>query len=152
MSPDKRQPRSNSCGSRFGSDRSGFLKYERSSKPCCWQPWPPCRLSITRNPDIFDTTRTRNAVSVRAAIEAQYFAVLPGLDLSVPVGFGYGLSGHSSINQSQNDRVGDISVGIRAVYRAVWEGSIMLTHFVGPPSRQPYADRDFISISIQRTF
>ena len=43
-------------------------------------------------------------------------------------------------------------MGIRAVYRAVWEGSIMLTHFVGPPSRQPYADRDFISISIQRTF
>jgi hypothetical protein len=27
-----------------------------------------------------------------------------------------------------------------------------MTHFIGSPSSQPFADRDFISLSLERTF
>jgi hypothetical protein len=39
-----------------------------------------------------------------------------------------------------------------AIYRVVWSTSIKFSHFIGNPSRQPLADRDFISFSVQRTF
>ncbi|MDX2144495.1 MAG: DUF1302 family protein [Rhodospirillaceae bacterium] len=110
------------------------------------------RLSFSRNPTAIDPTRTRAAVSLRASFEPQYFAVLPGLDLSVPVGFGYALAGRSSVNQAQLARVGDVEIGLRATFRAVWEAGVTFTHFFGPRDRQPYVDRDFISFSLQRTF
>jgi hypothetical protein len=47
---------------------------------------------------------------------------------------------------------GDLELGATAVYRVVWVGNIMLSHFVSNAARQPLADRDFISFSIQRTF
>jgi len=110
------------------------------------------RLSISRNPAAFDTSRSRGALSMRVAFAPQYFAVLPGLDLTLPIGFGYGLAGRSSVDQSQNADTGDVEIGLNATYRTVWRGQIGFTHFIGSPARQPFADRDFISISVQRTF
>jgi hypothetical protein len=110
------------------------------------------RLRVTRNAAALDIVRDRTAVSLRAQFEPQYFAVLPGLDVSVPVGFGVGLAGRSSINQGQNARVGDVEFGLRATYRAVWDMGLRFTHFLGPRSRQPFADRDFISLTLSRSF
>ncbi|TAK98147.1 MAG: DUF1302 family protein, partial [Rhodospirillaceae bacterium] len=110
------------------------------------------RLDVTLNPTALDPTRTRTAVSMRVAFEPQYFAVLPGLDLTVPLGFGYGLSGRSSIDQSQNAKTGDCEIGLSATYRTVWTGQVTFTHFIGATKIQPLADRDFIAISVQRTF
>jgi len=47
-----------------------------------------------------------------------------------------------------NYGAGDVELGLTATWRTVWEGSVTFTHFFGPPDRQPFADRDFISISI----
>jgi len=110
------------------------------------------RLDITLNPTALDPTRTRTAVSMRLAFEPQYFAVLPGLDLTVPIGFGYGVAGRSSVDQSQNAKAGDFEIGLSATYRTVWTGQVSFTHFIGAVKIQPFADRDFISISVQRTF
>src|SRR6185503_1847183 len=65
------------------------------------------RLSITR--DIFaapdgssrhigglDTHTTKDAWALRVLFEPQYFQVLPGLDLSVPIGVGWNFGGRSS--------------------------------------------------------
>ena len=109
-------------------------------------------LHVTKNPSALDTGRHRSAVAFRANFEPQYFRVLPSLDITLPVGIGYGLSGNSSSDGSMNTRAGDIQFGIRAVYRAVWEGSLTMTHFFGGPDRQAFADRDFIALSIRRTF
>jgi hypothetical protein len=51
-----------------------------------------------------------------------------------------------------NEGAGDLELGVSAKYRTVWEGSLTFTHFFGPENRQPFADRDFISLSVQRTF
>ena len=75
-----------------------------------------------------------------------------GVKRTVPLGLGYGIAGRSSVDPSQNSRAGDLEIGLSATYRTVWTGQIGFTHFFGPPDRQPFADRDFISISMQRTF
>ena len=96
--------------------------------------------------------RTRFALGVRAVLTPQYFQVLPGLDLSAPVGFGLGLVGRSSVDASQNAGAGFVSVGLNATYHVVWEATLSFTHFVGGPKIQPLADRDFATISLTRTF
>ena len=96
--------------------------------------------------------RTRFALAVRAVITPQYFQVVPGLDLSVPVGFGLGLVGRSSVDASQNAGAGFVSVGLNATYHVVWEAALSFTHFIGGPRIQPLADRDFVTISLTRTF
>jgi hypothetical protein len=110
------------------------------------------RLDVGKNRASLDPTRTRAAVSLRAAFEPQYFAVWPGLDLTLPMSFGYALAGRSSVNQSQQARVGDIGIGVRFTFRAVWEAGVNYTHFFGPADRQSFRDRDFISLNVQRTF
>ena len=96
--------------------------------------------------------RTRFALAVRAVFTPQYFQVLPGLDLSAPVGFGLGLVGRSSVDASQNAGAGFVSVGLNATYHVVWEFAVSFTHFIGGPRIQPLADRDFATISLTRTF
>jgi hypothetical protein len=110
------------------------------------------RLTVFRNPTALDPLRTPTAVSMRVAFEPQYFSVLPGLDLTVPIGIGYGIAGRSSVDPSQNSRAGDVEIGLALTYRTVWTGQIGFTHYFGPTDRQPFADRDFVSISVQRTF
>jgi hypothetical protein len=96
--------------------------------------------------------RTRFALAVRAVLTPQYFQVAPGLDLSAPVGFGLGLVGRSSVDATQNAGAGFVSVGLNATYHVVWEAALSFTHFIGGPRIQPLADRDFVTISLTRTF
>ncbi|MGE3335043.1 MAG: DUF1302 domain-containing protein [Rhodospirillaceae bacterium] len=110
------------------------------------------RLKVTHNPAMFDDSRTRSYVGARALFEPVYFAVLPGMDLSVPMSIGYGLAGRSSVDSGQVSKAGSFELGLSATYRAVWRGSLTLTRFLGAPDRQPFADRHFVSLSLQTTF
>lgn len=110
------------------------------------------RLNITRNAIAFDDSRTRFAAGVRALFEPVYYAVMPGLDLSAPMSIGYGLTGRSSIDSGQNAKAGSFELGLAATYRAVWRASVTLTRFIGAPDQQPFADRHFVSLSLQTTF
>jgi hypothetical protein len=92
------------------------------------------------------------AMKARFLFEPHYFQVLPNLDLSVPVGMGYNVTGHSFTYYAQNGGTGDFEVGVRAIYQSTWKASLMLTGFVGSPYRQPLADRDIIGLSLERTF
>ena len=98
-----------------------------------------------------------------------------GVDLSVPIGVGYGLSGRSPIMNPGFSvyHGGDFSVGLKADYLKVWKLALNYTQFFGkaadggvvtPPNLAPvqgqqafsYAqglkDRDFVSLSLQHTF
>jgi hypothetical protein len=110
------------------------------------------RLSVTKSADLLAPGRNSFAAAFRAVLEPHYYEVLPALDLSVPIGLGYDLIGKSTVDSSMNDGAGDFEIGVSATYRTVWEGSLTFTHFFGPVDRQPFADRDFVSLSIQRTF
>lgn len=96
--------------------------------------------------------RTHFATSLQAVFAPQYFQVLPGLDVSVPVGVGYAPIGRSSIDGSQNAGTGTVSLGVSASFQVVWQGALAFTHFVGGAATQKLADRDFMSISLARTF
>ncbi len=124
------------------------------------------RTSITKNAAELDPNTSRDAWGLRFVFEPQWFQVAPGLDLSVPVGVGYNPKGNSSVVQLFNGGVehgGDVSIGVKGVYNQVWRGGINYTHYVGSAGnalgedanltfKQNYADRDFISLSLQRTF
>ncbi|WP_433868128.1 DUF1302 domain-containing protein [Ralstonia wenshanensis] len=123
------------------------------------------RLSITKNASQLDPNVTRDASAVRFVFQPEYFQVLPGLDIQVPLGVGFGLSGFSSVNGvgMPARRTGDLSFGIKGTYQKVWNGSLTFTHFYGKgggvidgsaqlTGNQVYKDRDFVALSIQRTF
>ena len=101
--------------------------------------------------------------------EPAYFQVLSGLDITVPFGLGYGLSGRSSVINPGFSvyHGGDLSIGVKGEYLQVWKLAFNYTHFFGsmatavvPPNApvqtysygQTLGDRDFISLSLQRTF
>ncbi len=109
-------------------------------------------LDVTRNANARDLTRNTFAAAVRGVFEPQYFNVFPGADISIPIGFGYGLTGSSAVDGAQNAKAGDMEFGLRMLYRSVWEASLTLTHYFGAPARQSFADRDYLSFSIRRTF
>ena len=130
------------------------------------------RTSITKNPTSLDPNVDRDAWGFRFVFEPAYYQVLPGLDITVPVGLGYNPKGKSSVVSAFNGGVhhgGDLSIGINGVYQTVWKLSAKYAHFLGSedvrtiPTGSPSAplmssfaqtlkDRDFLSFSIQRTF
>ncbi len=81
--------------------------------------------------------RTRFALGIRAVFAPQFFQVLPGLDLSAPMGVGLGLVGRSPVDASQNAGAGFVSFGVNGTYHAIWDIALSFTHFIGGPSAQP---------------
>lgn len=110
------------------------------------------RLAVTTNAGALDATRSRLAASVRGQFEPAYYAVLPGLDISLPLSVSYAFIGRSSVDAGQIAGSGSFEFGISATYRAAWKGFLGMTMFIGGPTKQPFADRNFISFSLQRTF
>ncbi|MDO8778207.1 MAG: DUF1302 domain-containing protein [Burkholderiaceae bacterium] len=132
-------------------------------------------LSVTKNPSAvgfggLDPNTTRDAAAFRMIFEPQYFQVLPGLDLSIPVGLGYNFGGRSSaiFNFAGGaSNAGDLSIGIKGKYRE-WNVGLSYTSFFGEentftitdprtPTRmlsfgQTNADRNYLSFNVSRTF
>lgn len=113
-------------------------------------------LGFTKNRDNFDRSYKHTALGLRTLFTAEYFHVLPGLDLNVPVGLGWDFMGLApdtvAFNNYGIDRGGDLSVGVSGTYLNKWIAGITYTYYIAPPGRDLYADRDFVSFSIQRTF
>lgn len=124
-------------------------------------------MSITKNPGAIDPNATRNAVSLRMIFEPTYRQVMPGLDLGVPIGVGYTPKGSRSMALGPGGMPatggGDFSIGLNGSYLDVWRFSLALTHYFGPEGnfldadnhytyKQAMKDRNFISLSVRRTF
>jgi hypothetical protein len=122
------------------------------------------RTSVTRNEAALDPNTTRDAWGLRMVYEPAYRQVWPGVDLTGLLGVGYFPHGRSSVvSQFGPDRGGDLSLGVSGSYLDAWRFSINYTHYYGPQAtyldaqnrfnmKQSLADRDFIAISIRRTF
>lgn len=128
-------------------------------------------IMATENKAAIDPNTTRDAVATRFIFEPSYFQVLPGLDLSIPVGFGYNPYGNSRAILNFNggaERGGDWSVGIKGTYLDAWKIGLTYTSFWGSTGsfltpvngvptatlshNQTLADRDFVAFSVQRSF
>ncbi len=121
--------------------------------------------SVDKNKDQLDPNVTRNASSLRMLFTPEYFQVFPGVDMTVPLGVGYGIDGNTAISGTgfSPEGGGDATIGLQFDYRKTWRGGINFTHYFGSAGGivdstnalsgdQVYADRDFVSISLQRTF
>ncbi|NDY90261.1 DUF1302 domain-containing protein [Ideonella sp. TBM-1] len=120
-------------------------------------------LSVTRNAAALNPNSTRDAANLRMVLEPKYRQVMPGVDLSVPVGLGYGLHGNSrAVGAFMGKGVGDLSVGLNGAYLDVWRFGLNYTHYLGEAApfidgghrafKQSYADRDYLSLFVRRTF
>lgn len=133
-------------------------------------------MSVDKNPGTvgfggLDPNTTRSAMAFRMIFEPQYFQVLPGLDLSFPIGLGYNFGGRSSaiFNFAGGaSNAGDVSVGIKAKYQNAWNVGLNYTAFFGKentftvadprtPTRmlsygQTQKDRNYLSFNVSRTF
>jgi hypothetical protein len=128
------------------------------------------RTGITKNPGMLDLNVERDAWGFRFVVEPAYYQVLPGLDITVPIGLGYNPRGKSSVVSGFNggvDKGGDVSIGINGEYEKTWKLSVKYVHYLGDENVKsiPYTpailmnsfaqtlkDRDFLSFSIQRAF
>jgi hypothetical protein len=116
-----------------------------------------------------DPNTTRDAYALRTLFAPTYFQVLPLLDLTVPISLGYNFKGRSSAVANfagGASNAGDISIGLQGKYDQVWTAQVNVTHYMGkaatfteaiPTGRQltfgqTLKDRDYVSLSLQRTF
>lgn len=122
------------------------------------------RVSVKRNLAQLDPNTTRYAVGTRVMVAPSYFQVIPGVDIEVPIGIGYNPYGRSAVASFGPERGGDMSIGLKGTLNNVWVGTLQYTHYYGNAGvisdvvanqlnfDQVYKDRDFVSLSISRTF
>jgi len=128
------------------------------------------RLSIDKNPGQLDPSATKSAAALQFGFQPESFRVPPGLDTQVPIGVAYGIYGKSSVAGVSAlmpaEHSGNFSFGIKGEYQKAWQLGLNYTHYYGvngsvikynaPAPELSYqnfhGDRDFISLSIQRTF
>ena len=120
-----------------------------------------------------DPNTTKGAFAYRMIFEPQYFQVLPGLDLSVPVGVGYNFGGRSSaiFNFAGGaSNAGDYSIGLKGKYQNAWNAALTYTDYFGEAKTftettvagsgsprqltfgQSLRDRAYVALSVSRTF
>nr|WP_067297385.1 DUF1302 domain-containing protein [Marinobacterium profundum] len=121
--------------------------------------------SIEENRGQLDPNTTRSSAALRLLLELEYFQAMQGVDLKLPIGLGYGISGNPAIGGTgfSPEGGGDLSVGLKFDYLKTWRGGVQYTHYFGSAGGivdstaalsgdQVHADRDFISFNIQRSF
>jgi hypothetical protein len=121
------------------------------------------RLTVEKNASALNPNATRDASNFRVVFEPKYRQVVSGLDLSVPIGLGYGMAGNSSVvGPFLGAGTGDISIGLNGAYEGVWNFGLNVTHNFGSAApfidnghrsfAQAFADRDYLSFNVRRTF
>ncbi|MGM9490323.1 DUF1302 domain-containing protein [Ideonella sp. YS5] len=129
------------------------------------------RVLRVNDPDgELDKGRTRDATALQLIFTPSYRQVLPGLDLNVPLGLRYTLDGHSAVTVWDGRGSGSANVGIDGNYLGVWQFALNYTKFIGkavpfvdfsPAATggspifgrgNSLADRDFVALTLRRTF
>ncbi|PTT88457.1 DUF1302 domain-containing protein [Pelomonas sp. HMWF004] len=117
-----------------------------------------------------DKGRTRDASAVQLIYTPSYRQVLPGLDLSVPVGLRYTVDGHSSVTVWDSRGSGSANLGVEGNYLGLWQFGLNYTQYIGKAvpfvdyapvlgggtpifgRGNALADRDFVALTLRRTF
>ena len=95
---------------------------------------------------------SRFAMKARARLEPHYFQALPNLDITAVAELGYNLAGRSFTYYAQDSGSGDFRIGVSGTYLSAWKAGLSYIGFLGSPARQPLADRNFVMLSLERTF
>ncbi|MGG6348506.1 DUF1302 domain-containing protein [Pseudomonas putida] len=121
-------------------------------------------MSVSKNADAVDPNADRDATSLRLVFEPMYRQILPGLDLSVPIGASYTNGASMALGTGfGTDHGGDLNIGLKGNYLNTWSLGLTYTHYYGPENtfldadnhytfEQSLKDRDFIAFTVSRTF
>jgi hypothetical protein len=122
-------------------------------------------LSITHNQAILDPAVKKQALAFEGIYALTYRQVRHGVDLMPQIGFSYSPLGKSSVISGFGvERGGNIAIGLTASYLDAWRASITYNTYYGPVypvnidggarfgMGQNMADRDFIALSVFRSF
>jgi hypothetical protein len=129
------------------------------------------RLLRKNDPDNeLDAGRSRDATALQFIFTPTYRQVAPGLDLSVPVGLRYTVSGNSPVTAWDAKGSGSANVGVEGTYLGDWQFALTYTHYIGKAvpfvdyspllaggnpiygHGNPLADRNYLALSLRRTF
>jgi hypothetical protein len=129
------------------------------------------RVLHKNDPDAeLDAGRTRDATALQLIFTPSYRQALAGLDLSVPIGLRYTLDGQSAVTVWDSRGAGSANVGLEGNYLGVWQFALNYTRFIGKPvpfvdfspaatggspifgHGNPLADRNFVALTLRRTF
>lgn len=128
-----------------------------------WNRLLDCRTNCNT---ALDPNATRDAISMRAVFTPTYRQVMPGLDLSVPVGIGYTPKGSRSSLTAAGfppEGGGDLTIGVKGLYLNNLNTTLAYTHFFGSTGafldatnsfsyKQARKDRDFVSLTVRASF
>lgn len=134
----------------------------------CTRNCSPAAPGLFRANGALDPGTDRSAAAVRAAFAAPQRNVMDGLDLTPAISVGY-TNGKSPVVTFGPDKGGDVTLTLGGNYLAVWDFSVAYTYFYGKENTSVYAssnptingnytfaqslrDRNFVSLSVRRTF
>lgn len=134
----------------------------------CTRNCTPSAASAFRANGALDPGADRSAAAVRVAFSAPQRNVLDGLDITPSISLGYN-HGKSPVVILGPDKGGDATFTLSGNYLTVWDFSLGYTHFYGKENTATFAstnpavngtltfgqtlkDRNFISLSVRRTF
>ncbi len=148
------------AGFATGQTLTGLASYERLLPP--GRLWDVANLqaeaaatqlvSVQTNPGDRLPGSTSFSSALQVVLTPTWYNVRRDLNVSVPAGFRIGLAGKSSVDAGEDAGTGTLTLGISATYRTVWQTGLSYTHYLGAPRLQPLADRDFVLLSLVRTF
>ena len=93
------------------------------------------------------------ATGGKAKLILDYFNVLPGLDLKVPLSVAYNPKGRTSYALSGlTEKANSFGIGLEGTYLAVYKAGISYTNFTGDPEDNNKTDRDYVSVNFKYTF
>jgi Protein of unknown function (DUF1302) len=116
--------------------------------------------SVDKNPGMIDPTTTTSASSITFAFSADYFQVMDGLDLSVPIVYTHNVTGRSRVYVGWVDHGGSLDLGVNLKYRTLWKAGLNFHHFMGHHGvsighgafDQTQWDRDYMAFNVSTTF
>ena len=114
------------------------------------------RMGIDKNDAALNAAATRFATAIGANFTANYYRVMPRLNLAVPLTVTYGIDGTSSDPGALNgvrEGTGNVSLGLRATYDTVWSAQVLYNYYIGEVGDgQTLSDRDYVSFYVTRSF
>lgn len=134
----------------------------------CTRNCTPTAAAAFRADGALDPGADSGAAAVRAAFAAPQRNVVDGLDLTPAISIGYN-HGKSPVQTLGPDRGGDVTLTLGGNYLTVWDFSLSYTYYYGKENTSLYAstnptvnntftyaqtlkDRNFVSLSVRRTF
>ncbi len=99
-----------------------------------------------------ELVKDQSAWGYTLRLQPDYFGVLPGLDLQLPVTFSQGVEGNSSVAGTFTEGKDKLGITARFTYLSDYQLELGYVNFLGSSDENSQADRDFVSLAFKTAF